>query len=813
MNISYLGKPKYPQSEINRTPENLIPNTKIEASISIDSLFERVKDDEDLKIFTEEVRAGKRLKQEAEGFIAAGVFTYRANDPAHISCMSGIICVDIDSYKAEQIKKAIEKGEELPLNALPEMAYLKSRLEQWPYTLAVHESFTKGNLSLFVKIPPIYDSYEGYARAIGAELFYKFRVVIDPSCQNPAFPKRISSDPNIYINKKSKEWTKLPKQKPVSFKTFNFDLSDDNFHYCIKQIKEKQIDICPDYDDWVQVMLCIADEFGKDGLDSFLVISEQHEGLNLSQRALTIKYNNACKLTAGKKGRKVSMKTFYWLCKKSGINIISNENELINNTCAKYLNDPIPTSRKVEKTINELKQKNVEIPKDDYKLESFIKNLAHKFSLSPEVFGATCFTPNLQIAIEKYVSNYSPCRNLLNSEMMINGTYNDDLQTYEDGQTMTDRDVNSMVGNCNAIFKKTGGLDKVIKTYLNSSKIPEVHPIKAFLNKEKSKRETYKTGLIDQLISCIHVNSDKEDLPFVRTVIRKWLLGLSQWRRKRKSSIVLAFTGEQGTRKTTWLSMLLPEELSYYFIICSFSDSPDFKRHKMDKLIILDDEFDAQNEKSDKLLKRMTSEQDFTHRPLYTERPLTIERSPIYAITSNPTEILNDMTGNRRILPLDIRCLDFEKFEKIDKTDLFIEIDEESKSAKETAFYLSKDEEKKLNEFSEDAMNYDSLYYYVKSCMRPLEEGDKRGAIYEDVFTEIKKNFKGNFRNNDLSQVLKRLAIKVDKKQSGGMLKFPYDKENPRFIYTTHNTRKRVVRAEFFRDLYELNGCWQQNLR
>lgn len=52
------------------------------------------------------------------------------------------------------------------------------------------------------------------------------------------------------------------------------------------------------------------------------------------------------------------------------------------------------------------------------------------------------------------------------------------------------------------------------------------------------------------------------------------------------------------------------------------------------------------------------------------EEQARLERLAVLCGTSNDEEIINDPTGNRRIIPINILDIDHEKFEEINKTDL-----------------------------------------------------------------------------------------------------------------------------------------------
>ena len=64
--------------------------------------------------------------------------------------------------------------------------------------------------------------------------------------------------------------------------------------------------------------------------------------------------------------------------------------------------------------------------------------------------------------------------------------------------------------------------------------------------------------------------------------------------------------------------------------------------------------------------------------------------------TSNDDEVINDPTGNRRIVPVNVIDIDHEKMEEINKIDLFMELYHEWKDIGD-GWMLSKDEIEMLN--------------------------------------------------------------------------------------------------------------------
>lgn len=812
MIISYLGKPVFKKDEVDKTPINLIPNVQIKEFIPIQTLFKRIKEDKQLLKFTEAVRSGKRLKQEAEGYIAGGQFHYRANDPKNIKQLSGLLLFDIDKYKLDKVDDLREKGQVIPLNGQPEFLGLIERLKKWKYTYAVHTSFTEGNLSLYVKIPPIRERYVQYYTAINNELYDLFAVVSDPSSQNPAFAKRISADPNIYVNEKAKEWTKLPKPPPIALKTYHPEMSDDNFQHCLDQIKARYIDICPHYEDWVSVMLGIAEEYGMDGIEAFRLITSKHHELKLNESQVDYKYKNACQVTVGASGPKNTIKTFYYLAQKSGIDLISDTTRNIRDACLKQvLNKNNNIRQKKNEVLKELAKNNIKLPSDPKEKHRFEDKLATYLTMKPIMFGEMVTTNNKQQDVENYLSMFNPCRNALNGELLVNGVYIPEDQVYIGGKIATESFVNSLISDCNILYNSVN-MDKPTKLHLSSDKVPEIHPIKSFLTRKKAEVEEVTTGHIDKILASVHVNTmDMEKSDFLKSLLRKWLLSLMSFKNYEKCVMIPVLTGGQRLNKTKFFEYLLPEELRMnHFARSTFDRSDNFNRLKADRLIILDDELKSSSKTDVKLLKDLTSENVFQHRRLYSERHITLARTPSYCGTSNEEEIICDLTGNRRLVVILVKMIDFELYSQVNKDLLFLELEKEYDEKGPECFYMDEVELEKLKYYSEDSINHDRLYYFLQSCMQPLPEGNLKGAVYSDVFTRASQTSNLKFTRKEFNLVLAALNIRVDARQSGKVLVGLDQQGHARYIATDHNSRKQIVRAEFFNELSTCNGKWLQ---
>ena len=98
----------------------------------------------------------------------------------------------------------------------------------------------------------------------------------------------------------------------------------EQVEYVIKQIEIRQIDIAPDYKDWVSVGFALCDAFGYAGESYFLRLSNPHRGCK--QSAAKRQYDKCMK--AG--GSEISIGTFFHFAKNAGLEIVPPKKKVEN---------------------------------------------------------------------------------------------------------------------------------------------------------------------------------------------------------------------------------------------------------------------------------------------------------------------------------------------------------------------------------------------------------------------------------------------------------------------------------------------------
>lgn len=90
-------------------------------------------------------------------------------------------------------------------------------------------------------------------------------------------------------------------------------------------------------------------------------------------------------------------------------------------------------------------------------------------------------------------------------------------------------------------------------------------------------------------------------------------------------------------------------------------------------LIMVDEEFGGKSVKDDQEFKAVAEIDRITLRRAYGRRDVNVLRICGLAGSSNIIDVLKDVTGNRRILPINTESFDFEAMKRVDKVKMLCE--------------------------------------------------------------------------------------------------------------------------------------------
>jgi hypothetical protein len=556
----------------------------------------------------------KEFKSQMPCITGSATMNQGSKVESNIQEMNGLIVIDIDdTVDIETINK----------------------INSDKYTFISHRSFGGDGVCIFVKINP--NKFLESFNDLGQYYWDNFNLTIDPSCKNKNRLRYFSYDPYLYYNDKAKKY--IAKSKVDKIKKENFIFVQDDFTQILDKISN--IDLCQDdYSRYVNIGFAIGSQFGDNGLNYFKTICQN--GSKYNPKDIEKHYKNFCKQGS------VSIATFYHYIKQEGIEIYSEKTKKTITTVAAQKAQGNPTLESVKKHITEVLK--LEAPD-----ENLIKQLIEsKIDYSAGIENDETEVNQLKIFIAE---NFNPIRDTITNEIFINGILLDDIKLntiYFSAKNCLDFNVNK----------------SDVRDMINSEATQNHNALNEFF-----KFKTFEIGTIEKYVDCIEPKTE-----FNKWAFKKWIVGsVHNWcspiHETKVSPLTLVLCGQkQGTGKTSFFRNLMPKELSKYLIEHKIDSKDKDSIYNLVKgLIVLDDEFGGLATKDVKDFKKIADANQIDIRLPYSAFYSKMKRKASLCGTSNDISILKDVTGNRRILPLNVFSIDYEKMIKIDTDSLWRE--------------------------------------------------------------------------------------------------------------------------------------------
>lgn len=554
----------------------------------------------------------KELKNQMPAITGSAIMNQGSKVESNILELNGLIVIDID--------------EDVDLKLL-------NRINDDKYTFLSHRSFGGEGLCVFIKINP--NKFLESFNEIGQYYWDNFNIMIDQSCKNKNRLRYLSFDPYIFHNEKANKF--IAKSKIVKPKKQDFVFVQDDFSEIIEKVKN--IDLCQDdYKRYCDIGFAIGSKFGDAGLNYFKAICQS--GSKYNEKDIEKHYKNFCK------PGNITIGTFYHYVKDEGIEVYSNLTKKTISTVALQKTQGTPTIESVKKHITEVLK--LEAPSDSLILDLINSKIDHQIeSEDTEVNQLKNFI----------IENYNPYRDYITNEIFINEKILDDVKLnsiYFSAKNCLDFNVNK----------------SDVRDMINSEATQIINPLNEFFSNKE-----FKTGNIEKYIDCISPKSD-----YNRWAFKKWLVGsvhnwLSPIQETKVSPLTLVLCGQkQGTGKTSFFRNLLPKELRKYLIEHRIDAKDKDSIYNLVKgLIVLDDEFGGLATKDVKDFKKIADANQIDIRLPYSAFYSKMKRKASLCGTSNERDVLKDVTGNRRILPINVESIDYESMIKINTDDLWRE--------------------------------------------------------------------------------------------------------------------------------------------
>lgn len=520
------------------------------------------------------------------------------------------------------------------------------------YVYVVHESCTgNGGYAIYVKI----DGNKHLDAYLGLEeyFFVNYSIVLDKACKDVSRLRFVSFDPFLFQNNKSKVFKKYLKKKEIQHKQHKTIVVKSDFDEMVNQASS--MNLFDDYNDYISLCFALVSEFGEDGRNYFHSLCRSSSKYNFEKSEKH--YTQALK----REKTGITISSVYYKFKEHGIKLTSEKTEHIK-SIIKLADNPTEVLREL----------NI---KDDENLVEKFKNDSNEEKTEIDL--------------------------IIDLIKLSKVRFNEVTRNFEFGkEEMTDRILAKFYTQVWTKIDDKISKDKIFTLIQNVDNSCSYNPIHKWF--EDNKHIDAK-GNFEELTKCFEIESiiyeEKEKInitDYLDVYLKKWMLGLIGSAYGTYSLMILVLSGEQGIKKTEFFRNLFPEELKKFYAESNLDEGKDSEILMTKKWLIVDDEFGGKSKKDATKLKRLSSQQKFSIRMPFGKVSEDLNRLAVLGGTSNDYEVINDPTGNRRIIPINLISFDFERYQKINKTKLFVELYKEWEQDKQ-GWFLTKAEIEYLN--------------------------------------------------------------------------------------------------------------------
>ena len=663
--------------------------------------------------------AERKKQKEQMPYVTISGFFAQERKAALITAHTGYLAMDIDNIPGE-------------------LDGTKTMLAADSYVNAIFTSVSGTGLCVIFKIDK--DKHKEAFESISDYLLKTYQIIVDPSCKDVSRPRYVSYDPDLYHNEQSILWKKyLAKQKPKKITSTIFVQTE--FDEVINQMVKNSVSCVDDYRDWVSIGFGLADHFGERGRDYFHALS----GIsNKYEKSICDKQFTHCLKAKGSNG-KITIATIYYFAKQAGINIFTEKTKRIAAVTSSQKKAGLSA-----KQIAENLEKFEGIPQQeasDIINQAFVSN--QSFTKSESI------VDNIRILLRH---TYSLKRNIITRKIENNG------------KILDESDLNTMFLDAKVLHNEL--TSELFLKIIFSNNTENYNPLLEWFENNTGEPN----GVIDAFFGSFNTNDD------ILYLGKKWLVSIISAIHGVHSPLMLILAGEkQGTGKTEAFRRMLPTELRQYYAESKLDAGKDDEILMTQKLIIMDDEMGGKSKKESKRLKELTSKQTFTLREPYGKMNVDLNRLAVLCGTTNDMQILNDPTGNRRLIPIQIYSIDFKKYNEVDKRLLFIEAYNLWKSGFE--WQLTSEDVESMqsnnNKFEEFSLEYELINKYFRIPYGSWEI--EMSATEIKIKLETSSNQKISLKR--IGMELKRMGFSSAIKKINGKTIQVYS-----VMETTHNT-------------------------
>ena len=345
------------------------------------------------------------------------------------------------------------------------------------------------------------------------------------------------------------------------------------------------------------------------------------------------------------KSQGITVGTFYYYLKQGGADL------------AKYNSDDKIKQIALNKRLNLSKAESISLLVNDKNLteleaKDIVDEIYERSDIDIRNSGGT---ENIIINVSNYIHKTSVIKkNLITRKYEING------------EVMEDKHFNSLYLKARMTFDDNAVTYDLCSRIIMSEGTVEYNPIQLYIEANKWRNTT---GNVESICNSIESKTHIKN-----RFIKKWLLSIIACYSGFPARSVLCLTGGQNTGKTEFFRRLLPSALQCYYAESNMDKGKDDELLMCEKLIVMDDEMGGKSKQDEKRFKELTSKNFFSLRAAYGRYNEDFKRLALLGGTTNEKAVINDPTGNTRILPVEVISINHDLYNSVDKDELFMEL-------------------------------------------------------------------------------------------------------------------------------------------
>ena len=319
--------------------------------------------------------------------------------------------------------------------------------------------------------------------------------------------------------------------------------------------------------------------------------------------------------------------------------------------------------------------------------------------------------------------------------------------------------------------------DADVKRFLFSERIPTHHPFKDYIDALPEWDGTDRVTMLAARVSgqAMWLNG-----------FHRWMLGMvAQWlgypARCANAVAPILISTEQGMCKSTFCSIILPEELRAYYTDKFTINATSGCEQKLSTFGLINmDEFNMYTERMMTILKNLMQMKKVNYRKCFKAYFSDLPRIASFIGTSNEKSLLTDETGSRRFL-----CMEVEKpidCSPIDYPQLYAQLKWELEAGKR--YWLSKEEELEIQEHNKAFYKHspeEEAFYKVFALPKEGEPYVELTAT--DIFNKLQKRFPVLFRGvnpKHFGKVMTKVGAQKTHTMYGSVYKLSMAKAGPK---------------------------------